>query len=265
MKLKPQTPHFASPKALYLILSSQLCALRDPNYVSTKLHKTWIWSRWNGSGLIAKGGSWAQLSAPQLPCSQARRCNRIRPSWSLNPKDRLEVWLFPLTGVWPLTSHWIALSYPCSTCEVGHLTSHSCVEQTQRRGSVNWTDHTASRARWWCQDGSSWCTLNLTLATTLLGGGGLGHMFCTGENWGREQLRIIFLNILLIFERKKDSVNGGEAEREGDTESEAGSRLRAVGTEPGVGLELTNREVMTWVEVGRSTDWAMQTPQSPWS
>ena len=31
----------------------------------------------------------------------------------------------------------------------------------------------------------------------------------------------------------------GEAEREEDTESEAGSRLRAVGTEPHVGLKPT--------------------------
>ena len=37
----------------------------------------------------------------------------------------------------------------------------------------------------------------------------------------------------------------GEAEREGNTESEAGSRLRAVSTEPDVGLELTNSEIMT--------------------
>ena len=34
-------------------------------------------------------------------------------------------------------------------------------------------------------------------------------------------------------------------ERQGDPESEAGSRLRAVSTEPDVGLELTNREIMT--------------------
>ena len=40
-------------------------------------------------------------------------------------------------------------------------------------------------------------------------------------------------------------MNGGGAEREGDTESEAGSRLQAVGTEPDVGLELTDREIMT--------------------
>ena len=34
----------------------------------------------------------------------------------------------------------------------------------------------------------------------------------------------------------------GGAEREGDTESEAGSRLRTVSTEPNAGLETTNRE-----------------------
>ena len=40
-------------------------------------------------------------------------------------------------------------------------------------------------------------------------------------------------------------VSRGGAEREGGTESEAGSRLRAVGTEPDVGLELMNREIVT--------------------
>ena len=38
---------------------------------------------------------------------------------------------------------------------------------------------------------------------------------------------------------------GGGAKREGDTESEAGSRLRAVSTEPDVGLEPTDREIMS--------------------
>ena len=37
----------------------------------------------------------------------------------------------------------------------------------------------------------------------------------------------------------------GGAEREGDTESKAGSRLRAVSTEPDAGLELTDREITT--------------------
>ena len=45
-----------------------------------------------------------------------------------------------------------------------------------------------------------------------------------------------------------------EEQRERETESEAGSRLRAVSTEPVVGLKLTNREIMTGAEVGRSTD-----------
>ena len=37
----------------------------------------------------------------------------------------------------------------------------------------------------------------------------------------------------------------GGAERRGDTESEAGSRLRAVGAEPDMGLELMGCEIMT--------------------
>ena len=40
-------------------------------------------------------------------------------------------------------------------------------------------------------------------------------------------------------------MSGGGAEREGDTESEAGSRLLAVSTEPDVGLKPTNHEIMT--------------------
>ena len=44
------------------------------------------------------------------------------------------------------------------------------------------------------------------------------------------------------------------AEREGGTESEAGSRLQAVSTEPHVGLKLTNPEIMTRAEVGLPTD-----------
>ena len=40
-------------------------------------------------------------------------------------------------------------------------------------------------------------------------------------------------------------MNGGGAEREGDTESEASSRLRAVSPEPDAGLEPTNREITT--------------------
>ena len=52
----------------------------------------------------------------------------------------------------------------------------------------------------------------------------------------------------------------GGAVREGETESEAGSRLQAVITEPDGGLQLTNCEIMTWAEVGHLTDWATQAP-----
>ena len=49
---------------------------------------------------------------------------------------------------------------------------------------------------------------------------------------------------LFIFDRERQSTSRGGAER-GDTESEAGSRLPAVSTEPDAGLELTNHEIMT--------------------
>ena len=40
-------------------------------------------------------------------------------------------------------------------------------------------------------------------------------------------------------------VQKGQRENEGDTESEAGSRLRAVSTETNVGPVLTDHEIMT--------------------
>ena len=43
-------------------------------------------------------------------------------------------------------------------------------------------------------------------------------------------------------------MNGGGAEREGDTESETGSRLRAISPEPNAGLELMDREMVTWLK-----------------
>ena len=59
----------------------------------------------------------------------------------------------------------------------------------------------------------------------------------------------------------RQSTSRGGAEREVDTESEAGSRLQAISTEPDVGLELVNCEIMARAEVSRSTDWATQAPQ----
>ena len=51
--------------------------------------------------------------------------------------------------------------------------------------------------------------------------------------------------LIFIFERQRQSASRGGAEREGDTESEAGSRLCAVSTEPDAWLELMNREIVT--------------------
>ena len=56
-------------------------------------------------------------------------------------------------------------------------------------------------------------------------------------------------------------MSGGVTEREEDTKSEIDSRLWAIRTEPNVELELMSREIMTWAEVGRLTNWATQAPQ----
>ena len=62
---------------------------------------------------------------------------------------------------------------------------------------------------------------------------------------------------MFIYFWERVSVSEGGAEREGDTESEAGSRLWAVITEPDMGLELGNREITTWAAVEHLTDWAI--------
>ena len=79
------------------------------------------------------------------------------------------------------------------------------------------------------------------------------HMFCI--------FFLIFFRFIYFWDRERQSMNRGGAEIEGDTESETGSRLQAVSTEPNTGLEPTNREIMTWAEVGHSTDWATQAPR----
>ena len=52
-------------------------------------------------------------------------------------------------------------------------------------------------------------------------------------------------NVYLFLRQRETEHEWGRAEREGDTESEAGSRLQAVSTEPDMGLEPMNREIMT--------------------
>ena len=72
-------------------------------------------------------------------------------------------------------------------------------------------------------------------------------------NWKRH----IFFNVYSFL---RHSASGGGAKREGGTESETGSRLQAVSTEPDTALEPLTCEIMTWAEVRRPTDWATQVP-----
>ena len=51
--------------------------------------------------------------------------------------------------------------------------------------------------------------------------------------------------IYFLRERETECELGRGREREGDKESEAGSKLQAVSTEPKMGLELMNCEIMT--------------------
>ena len=71
-----------------------------------------------------------------------------------------------------------------------------------------------------------------------------------------------FLMFIYILERERQCESrGGAEEREGDTESKAGSRLWAVSRKPKVRFEPTNPEIMTWAKVRRSTNRATQVPQ----
>ena len=51
-------------------------------------------------------------------------------------------------------------------------------------------------------------------------------------------------------QRKYEAGRGREREREGDR---IPSRLHTVSAEPNVGLEPTNREIITWAEIGSRT------------
>ena len=59
---------------------------------------------------------------------------------------------------------------------------------------------------------------------------------------------ILFSTFIYFWDRERQSMNGGGAEREGVTESETGSRLRTISPEPDAGLELTDREIVTWLK-----------------
>ena len=74
---------------------------------------------------------------------------------------------------------------------------------------------------------------------------------------------LIIFFFMLIYFWERQSMSRRRAEREGDTESEPGSRLWVVSisSEPDTGLKPMNHEMMTWAEVRRLTDWATQVPQ----
>ena len=54
-----------------------------------------------------------------------------------------------------------------------------------------------------------------------------------------------FISNVYLFLKERERASGGGAERQGNTESEAGPRLPAVSTEPDAGLEPTNPKIMT--------------------
>ena len=71
-------------------------------------------------------------------------------------------------------------------------------------------------------------------------------------NITQDALTLIFLLILFfkkinvyLFLRERERTSGGGAERARDIESKAGSRLRAVSTEPDMGLKPTSHKIMT--------------------
>ena len=73
---------------------------------------------------------------------------------------------------------------------------------------------------------------------------------------------IFFQRFYLFLGQRETEHERVGAEREGDTESETGSRLWAISPEPDAGLELTDREI---AEVGRLTDWPPRRPQPKFS
>ena len=72
-----------------------------------------------------------------------------------------------------------------------------------------------------------------------------GHKTSSEATGQMVSIFFFFLTVIYFLDRERQSMNGGGSEREGDTESEASSRLRAVSTEPDTGLELKDCEIMT--------------------
>ena len=82
--------------------------------------------------------------------------------------------------------------------------------------------------------------------------------------WKKRQIFVGFLSfffkiknffnvyLFILIERERERMSRGGAERQGEKEFQAGSTLPA-STEPEVGLELTDHEIMTWAKIKSRT------------
>ena len=70
-------------------------------------------------------------------------------------------------------------------------------------------------------------------------------MFCVRKLGAIESSHLKNSLNVYLFLRARECKQGRGRERQGDAESEAGSRLRAVSTEPEAALEPRNHELMT--------------------
>ena len=66
--------------------------------------------------------------------------------------------------------------------------------------------------------------------------------------------KFFFKCFYLFWGDRETECEQGRGRESGDTESEAGSGLRAVSADPGMGLEPMNCEIMTLAEVRRLTN-----------
>ena len=90
----------------------------------------------------------------------------------------------------------------------------------------------------------SWDSLSLPLCLSLT----FPYLHCLCLCQNNFFFKITLPTFIYFWDRERQSMNGGGAEREGDTESETGSRLRAISPEPDAGLELTGHEIETWLK-----------------
>ena len=79
------------------------------------------------------------------------------------------------------------------------------------------------------------------------------YMYKWRDTASSDAVSDFYLMFIYFWERDR-------TEREGDTESNTGSRLPADSTEPFARLKPMSREIMTWAKVGRLTNWVSQEP-----